>query len=599
MTTHTATYSPEDDKLRLYPAHRLDADEYQKVKAAGFTWAPKQELFVAHWSPSREDLLIELAEEITDEDVSLVDRAEQRAERFEDYGGKRLQEAHAARAAVAAIADNIPFGQPILIGHHSEKRARRDAERIENGMRRAVSCWRTSQYWTDRAAGAIHAAKYKERPDVRARRIKKLEAELRKEKKTHDSAAKWIGLWERLHEPGFLPLKDGGGESTPEIRARFLANRDAVYVRFPVADYPRPDGASMWEGEQSIYSALKDGICSPDQAQEIALRVHRGTVERTDRWIEHLSNRLEYERSMLGEQGGTVTDRTKPEKGGAVRWWGSPGYGSGWSFITKVNKVSVSVRIKPEYGDRLIPTTVPLDKVKACMTAAAVSDAREAGRISGETDFGFYLHAELAREAVEHTEYKERVAAENAEAEQFHNLTDALKQGVQVVAAPTLFATPGDIAVRMASLLGLKDGDLVLEPSAGTGRLTTAVQVASEKNGKKVHITAVEINQAMAAALKSKLRDVRCADFLDCMADVGTFHRVIMNPPFNGGADIKHIRHALTFLRPGGRLVALCANGPRQREALQPLATHWEDLPEGSFREAGTNVNVALLVIDK
>ena len=75
-----ATYSAEDNKLRLYPFHRLDPDVYARVKAAGFSWAPKQELFVAPaWSPSREDLLLELCGEIGDEDTSLVDRAEQRA----------------------------------------------------------------------------------------------------------------------------------------------------------------------------------------------------------------------------------------------------------------------------------------------------------------------------------------------------------------------------------------------------------------------------------------------------------------------------------------------------------------------------------------
>ena len=35
-TMNTATYSPEDNKLRLYPASRLDAETYAKVKAAGF-----------------------------------------------------------------------------------------------------------------------------------------------------------------------------------------------------------------------------------------------------------------------------------------------------------------------------------------------------------------------------------------------------------------------------------------------------------------------------------------------------------------------------------------------------------------------------------
>lgn len=65
------------------------------------------------------------------------------------------------------------------------------------------------------------------------------------------------------------------------------------------------------------------------------------------------------------------------------------------------------------------------------------------------------------------------------------------------------------------------------------------------------------------------------------------------------GADIKHIKHAMTFLRPGGRLVALCANGPRQNAQLMPLVEEhggtWEVLPEGSFKSQGTGVNVAML----
>ena len=47
MIRYTATYSPEDNKLRLYPSGRLPGDTYARVKAAGFKWAPKQQLFVA------------------------------------------------------------------------------------------------------------------------------------------------------------------------------------------------------------------------------------------------------------------------------------------------------------------------------------------------------------------------------------------------------------------------------------------------------------------------------------------------------------------------------------------------------------------------
>jgi hypothetical protein len=52
--------------------------------------------------------------------------------------------------------------------------------------------------------------------------------------------------------------------------------------------------------------------------------------------------------------------------------------------------------------------------------------------------------------------------------------------------------------------------------------------------------------------------------------ELGKFDRVVMNPPFDHGADIKHVEHARKFLKPGGRLVAVVANGPRQRERLLP-----------------------------
>jgi hypothetical protein len=77
--------------------------------------------------------------------------------------------------------------------------------------------------------------------------------------------------------------------------------------------------------------------------------------------------------------------------------------------------------------------------------------------------------------------------------------------------------------------------------------------------------------------------------------DGGDFDSVVMNPPFKDGADIKHIFHARSFLKQGGRLVAICAGGPRQTEKLKPLAETWEELPEGTF--AGTGVHAVLLTM--
>jgi hypothetical protein len=49
------TYSPEDNKLRLYSSTRLDRELYARVRGTGLIYAPKQELFVAPvWTPERE-----------------------------------------------------------------------------------------------------------------------------------------------------------------------------------------------------------------------------------------------------------------------------------------------------------------------------------------------------------------------------------------------------------------------------------------------------------------------------------------------------------------------------------------------------------------
>ena len=173
----------------------------------------------------------------------------------------------------------------------------------------------------------------------------------------------------------------------------------------------------------------------------------------------------------------------------------------------------------------------------------------------------------------------------------------SLRAGVKIVVAPQLFPTPPDLAARMVEAAKIEPHHRVLEPSAGTGNLLRAIGPGPDK-------VAVEINQQLLKPLamsESGLR-VYSGDFLEEQPDVlGQFDRVVMNPPFQNGADIRHIEHALTFLKPGGRLVALCANGPKQQLRLRALAERsggwWEDLPAGSFSEQGTNVNVALLVI--
>ena len=185
------------------------------------------------------------------------------------------------------------------------------------------------------------------------------------------------------------------------------------------------------------------------------------------------------------------------------------------------------------------------------------------------------------------------------EAPRFARIAGA--EPTRAVAAFNLFQTPDEIADRMAQRLAGRCGPW-LEPSAGLGRLYRAA--------RRVHsgpLTLVESNADCAGELYRQIREdahdktaiLRQRDFLACdVADLGgPFEAIIMNPPFKQGRDIKHIEHAAQMLAPGGLLVALCYDGVRQRRHLKPLADTWKILPTGSFRQAGTKAEVALLTI--
>ena len=66
------------------------------------------------------------------------ERRENRAARRREWAEKRAAKSEGAFKSASALANNIPLGQPILVGHHSEKRARRDQDRIHNGMRKGI-----------------------------------------------------------------------------------------------------------------------------------------------------------------------------------------------------------------------------------------------------------------------------------------------------------------------------------------------------------------------------------------------------------------------------------------------------------------------------
>lgn len=132
---------------------------------------------------------------------------------------KKEKEAETYNQQADRVASFIPPGQPILIGHHSEKRHRRDLDRIHNSMKKAIDANEKAAYYEDRVkAMEGNTAISSDNPQA----IEKLQAKVEKlsqlqefmkaankciRKKDKDGFLKLAfgteQLWEQLNKPDF------------------------------------------------------------------------------------------------------------------------------------------------------------------------------------------------------------------------------------------------------------------------------------------------------------------------------------------------------------------------------------------------------------
>lgn len=100
------------------------------------------------------------------EDNYYEERLEERRERYEKKAANASQRSTAAYQASHAATQHIPLGQPILVGHHSEKRHRAALKRSDNGMRKSITEQRKSEYYAGRAAAVGSAGIDSTDPDA-------------------------------------------------------------------------------------------------------------------------------------------------------------------------------------------------------------------------------------------------------------------------------------------------------------------------------------------------------------------------------------------------------------------------------------------------
>ncbi len=124
---------------------------------------------LAAWSagmPEREK-----ADEVTTRRERLERKVERRGTWSESARKKSAASYQRARGAV----DGIPFGQPVLVGHHSERKHRRAIEKSDNAMRSSVEAEKLAEHHDSKARNLkimLEMAIYDDDPDA----LEKLEA---------------------------------------------------------------------------------------------------------------------------------------------------------------------------------------------------------------------------------------------------------------------------------------------------------------------------------------------------------------------------------------------------------------------------------------
>ena len=188
------------------------------------------------------------------------------------------------------------------------------------------------------------------------------------------------------------------------------------------------------------------------------------------------------------------------------------------------------------------------------------------------------------------------------------------------------FSTPLPLAYAALQAAAIRPGDIVLEPSAGTGMLAVMAQCALGKHGdgarsgNPLHLNEIAAVRAgllsglFAHAPVTRHNAEAIADYLPSLRPTV----VLMNPPFSASpgvqrtrhdADLRHLRSAFSMLPAGGRLVAITSAGCIPGDAVWSRAFERLDPPPRTvfsiaidgraYARRGTTFDTRLTVIDR
>jgi hypothetical protein len=154
------------------------------------------------------------------------------AKRYEELVEKRKRESDVRYKTARSIGSMIPFGQPILVGHHSEGRHRRDLNRIDTNMRKSIEAQEKAEYYAQKAENARNSTTiFSDDPEAVTKLQEKIQAsEALRERIKEENATARKEKREQPHPP-FVLSNLGQNIGTMKRRLMDLQQRERLETK--------------------------------------------------------------------------------------------------------------------------------------------------------------------------------------------------------------------------------------------------------------------------------------------------------------------------------------------------------------------------------
>ena len=208
----------------------------------------------------------DVAEREAEKTARAEDRAERLTARAEDRTAESDQAWEASRAAVAGI----PMGQPILVGHHSERRHRAALARSDRHARASVEIEKKAKRDTERAAAAESTQRHRHNLATTLRRIERLEADLRRVERNLQRGPYATDEQHARDMERLTPMRDQLAEELVYWRAEVAAAETAGAKVWSREDFAKGDGVHHRSGLSRVLRVNAKSVTVPHLEPRLA-----------------------------------------------------------------------------------------------------------------------------------------------------------------------------------------------------------------------------------------------------------------------------------------------------------------------------------------